>query len=244
MDSEIDAIVKTHLLNDTLDLVNFRPYQDYWVLPTQAKAKSQQIANRQKYEPRFIRTSRGQETHPLPFLKTPSQVTLVKFPPVQERRRLTTRLKTRSTSRQCIRGSVEAITVETKVDLHTQEDEEVDFLMSVRKNMKSVKSYNTPGGDVAELQAAAEAAEPKPMDEGLRRMVEEMTRTRPIVQIAEDRTVACGNYELVCPLDPVLTRQETEQSLLMLKQGKKMANGGHVIQQSLSAVITKYRDSH
>lgn len=205
VDSEIDAIVKTQLLNDTLDLINFRPYQDYWVFPTQAKAKSQQIANRQKYEPRFIRTSRGHEASHLPLVKTPSQVNLVKFPPVQTKRRLTTRLKTRSTSRVYLRGSVETMTVETKADLHTQEDEEVDFLMSVRKNMKSVKSYNTPGGDVAELQAAAEAAEPKPMDEGLRRMVEEMTRTRPMVQTAEERMATCGNYELICPLDPVLS---------------------------------------
>lgn len=206
VDSEIDAIVKTQLLNDTLDLLNFPPYHDYIVSPTQVKAKSQQIANRQKYEPRFIRTSRGQESHTLPLIKSPSQVTLVKFPPVQERRKLTTRLKTRSTSRVCLRGSVEAITVETRADLPTQEDEEVDFLMSVRKNMKSVKSYNTPGGDVADLQAAAEAAEPKPMDEGLRRMVEELTRTRQAAHGSEERMLTCGNYELVCPLDLVFSR--------------------------------------
>lgn len=243
VDSEIDAVVKTQLLNDTFDLINFRPPQDYWVRCMQTRVKSQQIANRQKYEPRFIRTARYPNPTPLPLLKTPTLTTLVKFPPVQSRRRLTTRFKTRSSSRPYLRDSVE--TSGSKVNTHTQEDEELDFLMSVRKNMKSVKSYNTPGGDVAELQAAAEAAEPKPMAESMARLIEELTRTRPAFTPPSngDRMMTCGNYELACPLDSVTLTQDTERSLLMLKQGKNITRGGQVVHQGLVAVIARYRDS-
>ena len=105
--------------------MDFSPPEAYWVQTTQARVRSQQLANKQKYEPRFIRTSRNNEPRPRPEKVPMPVMSLVKFPPVQKRR-MTERLKTHSASRQTLRSSMETMTVSSKVEINTQEDEELE----------------------------------------------------------------------------------------------------------------------